>query len=153
MNNAELQRLIETHEALLARSEAFVEFLRGYFERNVSELRRILNADFSPIDAKNFQAIRACNDTALMDRLHTLAEGSEIVQGAANEYNRPLMRNLAIIEKHGGRYGRLIISTLNLFDSFFWPGRRQRLQERFKGCCSQQKNLISALRRDYLGCP
>ena len=151
MSNAELQRLIETHETLLARSEAFVEFLRGYFERNAAELRRILNADFSPIDARNFQAIRACNDTALMDRLHTLAEGSETVQAAANEYSRPLIRNLAIIEKHGGRYGRLINSTLNLFDSFFWPRRRQWLYERFRDCCSRQQNLLEVLRRDYLG--
>ena len=60
---------------------------------------------------------------------------------------------LEIIEKDGGRYGRLIISTLNLF-YFLSSGLVAG-----SGFTSDSKNaardkrISSPLRRDYLGCP
>jgi hypothetical protein len=153
MSNAELQGFIETHEALLARTDAYVEFLRSYLERSVegSELARLMQCALAPVDIGSFHTISPSNDIALINRLLALTEGSGNVSAAANEYTSPLFRRLKITEKYGGRFGKLIVSALNLFDSFLWPGQKQWLYQRFQEQCSRQQNLLDAFRRDYLG--
>lgn len=149
--------MIERHEALLACSDACAEFvrtlLRHYCERSVdlSELDRVTKRAFTTARVETIPRLELQNvDAVLLDRVDALCDGSENVTAASGKYMARLCTDLRVIEKCGARWGRLIISALNVFGSFFWPGRRQWLYERFRECCSQQENLISAFRRDYL---
>jgi hypothetical protein len=147
-----LQLEVEAYERWADWIDAHVEFMRAYWAKwDNSKLARVMERMAAKPPHPDPYAVLPLNAApVLLNRIEGLNDGLWDVFSAANAYTSPLIRNLGILTFCGFNFGRFIVSAVNLFESFLWPGRQQWRYEEFQNERDRYQNLLSAFRRDYL---
>lgn len=122
--------------------DARVEFVHGYLAKDTSKLSRVMEqlAAKPPPHSNPYAVLPLNADPVLLNRIAGLNDGLRDVFSAAN----------ACISPSRFKFGRFIVSAVNLFESFLWPGRQQWRYEQFQNERDRYSNLLSSFRRDYL---
>ena len=142
-----LQAGFEAYEEWADWINARVELVRAGYTKDTSKLARVEQMAAPPPDHHPFAVLFQNADPVLLNRLTELDDGLGDVFSAANAY----IRNLGILSKFWRfKFGRFIVSAVNLFESFLWPGRHQWRYEQFQEERDRYCNLLSSFRRDYL---